>query len=251
VTSLTSEHFGLPSGRRAERAIDRASRKASEDLGGRTVWCISALPDGRRSARALRDCLRRTGVEAVVVASMDMPATGRLSGLARRLETMLSDPADPGSHLGPAEDEVVEDAVRTADDALARDVRSGDVVVLHDALTAALAGPVRERGGHAVWRVRAGTTRNGVAVIEAQRFLARYTAPVDAYVTSDPPRRRHGERTERIAALVPSADLLAEKEVVRECDDLGWSALLADVVHSDREETVGGTRHARPAVAAR
>jgi hypothetical protein len=33
--------------------------------------------------------------------------------------------------------------------------------------------------------------------------------------------------------------------------DLGWSSALAAAIAGDRAETVGGTRHARPGVAAR
>jgi hypothetical protein len=251
VTSLTVEHFSLPHGRREERDLDRAGDRASEELAGRTVWCVSALPVGREAARALHDCLRRTGVEAVVVASMDVPATDELQRLAGRLEAMLDEAAGAEPRLGGAESELVEDGVRRADDALAAGVRADDVVVLHDALTAALARPVRERGAHAVWHVRTGRTRSGAAVIEARRFLARYTSPLQAYIASQGPAPGPGERLERIAALVPSTGLMAEKDVAHECGDLGWSAVLADVVHADRDETVGGTRHARPTVPVR
>jgi hypothetical protein len=54
------------------------------------------------------------------------------------------------------------------------------------------------------------------------------------------------------AALMPCAGLCVAKDLDARLDDeLGWTSLLADVVHSDRDETVGGMRHARPVVAAR
>jgi hypothetical protein len=37
----------------------------------------------------------------------------------------------------------------------------------------------------------------------------------------------------------------------RDSGDLAWASALADVVVGDRDERVGGTRHARPAVAVR
>ena len=249
MASLSYERFGLPTGGRSARALDRASGRAAEDLGGRTVWCVSAVADGRRAASALYDCLRRTGVDAIVAASVDIPTTGPLLQLAERLEAMLTD-AETASEppLGPADDEIVGDAVSGAAEGFVAGMRAGDVVVLHDALAAALAGPIRERGAHAVLRVSTGAARSGAAVVQARRFLARHTAPVDAYVTSGRPSGVKGERLDRIVTLMPCPGAMTEKEVAHELNDLGWIGMLGDVVQTDRNETVGGRRHARPAV---
>jgi hypothetical protein len=62
---------------------------------------------------------------------------------------------------------------------------------------------------------------------------------------------------ERIAALMPSADVVAAKEIAAadaaadRRHNAAWSSVLADVVHADRGESVGGTLQARPAVPAR
>ena len=64
-------------------------------------------------------------------------------------------------------------------------------------------------------------------------------------------------RVEHIAAALPSPAVLAAKEVpasgmdAQSLHNRGWSTLLADIVDRDRGESVGGTRHARPAVPAR
>ena len=59
-----------------------------------------------------------------------------------------------------------------------------------------------------------------------------------------------------VAAFVPSAELLAARQIALGPEPLrrarvAWSSLLADVVGTDRHECVGGTFHARPAVAVR
>jgi hypothetical protein len=62
---------------------------------------------------------------------------------------------------------------------------------------------------------------------------------------------------EHIAAAMPSPALLATKEVpasgadAQSLHNRGWSTLLADIVVDRDRESVGGTRHARPAVPAR
>jgi hypothetical protein len=55
-----------------------------------------------------------------------------------------------------------------------------------------------------------------------------------------------------LAALLPCSGIVVAKEIASSSRRaLGWSALLADAVNADRDETVGGRRHVRPAVAAR
>jgi hypothetical protein len=138
------------------------------------------------------------------------------------------------------------------------EVRPDDVVVVHDALSAALAGAIRERGAHAVWHV---TISSGRGARAARDFIGRYTGAIDAYVMT---RRRpvgRGLVEESMAAVMPRADVVAARELGAEdprdhdhrsrTEEVGWSALLADVISEDRRQTVGGTRHVRPTVAPR
>jgi hypothetical protein len=90
---------------------------------------------------------------------------------------------------------------------------------------------------------------------EAWSFLRPLTAAVDAYLAmwAAP---EHGTHVERIVAMMPSADAVATRDVApgpaaERRHDLGWSSALAAAVAGDRAETVGGTRHARPATPAR
>jgi hypothetical protein len=150
---------------------------------------------------------------------------------------MLGSGAQAAVEFGPAEREICAQAVRDPYPVVHED----DVVLLHDALTALLAEAVRERGAHAVWCVSvAAPARSGPGAREAWRFLRSLTTGVDAYVT------RWGRG---LAAVMPSADLVTAR--AEPDTKLGWIGVLADVVRGDRDETVGGTRHPRPAVAAR
>jgi len=113
-----------------------------------------------------------------------------------------------------------------------------DVVVLRERPAPELMESLRELGAHVVWHV-------------ARRPPAPAPA-VDAYVMTWYARPRAGRRDHNLAALMPCARIVVAKDLVAGMDDeLGWTSLLADVVHNDRDETVGGTRQARPAVAPR
>lgn len=249
VTSLVTDQFGLPAGGRSSRAAELARDRAVDELGGRTVWCATALPADRERALELWDWLNPD--DELSAAPLDVSADDRLRDLADRIETVLNGPVPAPGQLGPDEREVFGDAMQHGEDLLGNDVRPGDVVVLHDPLTAALAQAIRERGAHAVWHVRTEAPPREDEADQARAFLRPYTSALDAYVMewSDPSGAAY--RVERIAALMPSADRMAEKDVGAGHTDVGWRSLLADVVQADREERVGGRLHARPAVAVR
>jgi hypothetical protein len=256
VTSLTIDHLDPPSTARRMRAVEAVRRRALDELSGRTVWCASALPGRRASARRLRASLQWAGGGGLRSGVLEVDADERLRDLAQRLEAMLE--GSSPSSLGDAERELCAEGVRVSED-LVGAVSPDDVVVVHDALTALLAEALRERGAHAVWRVSftPAPSRPTAAAAAARTFLHRYTSRMDAYVmTWSPYDRRPRAVVERIAALMPSTDAVAAKDIPAdyaggEPRQLGWSTVLADVVNGDREETVGGTRHARPRVPVR
>ena len=117
-------------------------------------------------------------------------------------------------------------------DTVVPDVRADDVVVLRSRPTAALARAIRDRGAHALW------------LMDAPRDRAE---GIDAYLLTG--NTAHGAL---IVAVMPSAGIVAVKELSGDpYRDVGWSSMLADVVHTDREECVGGTLRPCPTVAAR
>jgi hypothetical protein len=125
------------------------------------------------------------------------------------------------------------DGVRAEPLRRAEDLRPDDIVVLHRPLTAAPAEEIRQLGAHAVWHVP--STREQSPAVDA--YLLTGTTADGAQV---------------VAALVPAAGAAFAKAMRGSTYlDVGWGSLLAAIVRSDREECVGGTRHARPAVAPR
>jgi hypothetical protein len=111
------------------------------------------------------------------------------------------------------------------------EVGRDDIVVLDDV---GLSTIVRECGAHAVVRVR---------------VLPRGPeSAVDAYLIA----WRGGSSLGRhLAAVMPHSGRVVEADVRGPGDDLAWSSVLADLVAADRDEHVGGRRHARPAVPVR
>jgi hypothetical protein len=104
-----------------------------------------------------------------------------------------------------------------------------DVVVLDDTPSASA---VREHGAH--------------AIVSVARLPRARDAAVDAYLVA---WTGNAPLACRLAAVMPRADRVAEKDMRSRGDNLAWASLLADVVGADRDERVGGRRHVRPAVA--
>ncbi|HEY6760627.1 MAG TPA: hypothetical protein VI318_14110 [Baekduia sp.] len=239
---VTIERFDPPTSQHASRVRWWAGARAADELGGRHVWCASASPRGRGAARALEGLLRAGG--GLDAASLDVDGGAWLRDLARQLDALLTQLRAP---LGVEQRADCAAAAAAGERAIGGDVRAGDLVVVHDAAAALAAQAFRARGAHVVWCIDPAT---GTAAVDA---LRRYTGDVDAYLSSSVRRAPAGGVVRHVAVLMPSADVLAAKQVFDPDPDemLGWRSALADVVADDHDEHVGGRRHIRPAVAAR
>ncbi|HEY7253573.1 MAG TPA: hypothetical protein VIG37_23970 [Methylomirabilota bacterium] len=255
MTSLAMESFGAPSSRREARVLGYLEDWAVDELSTRTLWCASGLSRGQRSARAMEGRLRRPAEQELGSRELNVTASDALLELTQCLDTMLHGEGAAPGRLGADDREVCDEATANSDVLVGETVRADDLVVLHDPLAVIVAQAIRERGAHVVWYldVAPGPAR---VVTTARHFLQEYAEAVHAYVTAR--RRPSNVRGQRIAAFIPSVDVLA----VRDIDEvpsaesgrrgrLAWASTLAEVTRVDRAETVGGTVHARPAVAAR
>lgn len=240
--SVEMERFGLSSGTREARAADSLGRRAADELGGRTVWCVVALPERMASAETLRDSL--SSHEGVTVGRLEVTAAEPLQALAQRLERLLGAGLPVPAWLRSGDRETYDQEVAGAEAFLAAGIRPDDVAVLHDALTAALAPALRGRGVHVVWRISGQPALDG----EAGDVMASSLPSIDAFLTG---WREPQGPVGHVAAMIPASGTVATKDVGLGYDGLAWASALADVVHSDRDDTVGGTLRARPAVAAR
>jgi hypothetical protein len=258
MTSFTNQAFGVPSSARQARALDSASERAVDRLGGRTVWCAVALASHRAQARELLASVIWGSGRRVPARPLELSPVEPLGHLAQRLDAMLLGGTEPRAGvLGPAEWEVRADCDDAAEGIAGEGVHRDDVVVLNDPLGVLLARALRERGAHVVWHVNIAPAASAAEVADAWEFLREYASAVDAYIVTGRTRTGRAE-TLRVAAVMPAAGVVAAKDVPlghhidgERPRDVGWNSALADVVAGDRGQSVGGTVHVRPAVAAR
>jgi hypothetical protein len=216
MTSLLVEHFDTAGGTRVTRALQAAGDRAADILAGRTVWCAA-----REAASWVQ---------------------------AAQLQTRLAG-------AGPDASAATLRCAAEGDDPAADWVRPDDVVIAHDAPTLSFSEAVREHGGHAIFRFRAGFVPTA-SVQAALELLTEMPACIDAYLLSWREARGHGEVVERVMAAMPAAGIIAVKEFSlgvpgEDPRPLAWRTAVAEVVRTDREEAVGGRLHTKPVVAAR
>jgi hypothetical protein len=214
MTTLEFQRFGFSSGAREARALERLARSAADGLGDRAIWLVDPpLPSGARAPRRVHVPTRppEGPPSAERIEDEDLLAGGRLTG--------------------------------------------DDLVLLRGRLALTLAPAIREHGAHTILLASDAGRLARQAAEEPSGLPAGGTHALDAYVVSwHGPRRPGGAVT--VAAFVPSAELLAARQIAlgrqpSRRAHLAWSSLLADVVGTDRHDCVGGTIHARPAVAGR
>lgn len=135
---------------------------------------------------------------------------------------------------------------------LADAVGCDDVVLLGDLGAAPLAVAAREQRAHVVWHLDIATARRREAL---DRVVRATDTCADSYLMSWSQDVGHGRRVERIVTVLPHADVVAAVELPAHAPAAGrrlaWSCALAETVHADRTEHVGGLLRARPSVAVR
>ncbi|HEY2656348.1 MAG TPA: hypothetical protein VGI55_11205 [Solirubrobacteraceae bacterium] len=253
MTSFVIEQIEIPASSRQSRAMTAARERVADVLAGRKVWCATALPSCAGAVDELRACLDGAA-PGMSAERLEVHGGVQLTRLAAALDRMLAG-GSPARVFDSADQALFAEAVAGSDGLLGDGVGPGDVVVAHDGVTALLARAVRERGAHVVWRVR--TSRGSIRrARQAREFLPGFTVGVDAYVLRWLERAGWGEVIERVAAAMPSSDLVAVKQTSgsgggEDLRDLAWRMAYAEIVRGDRQEHVGGMLHPRPAVAAR
>ena len=219
---------------RGERFTTMAAA-TREALGGSAVINVNSTANGGGVAEMLQTLLayaRGVGVDARWLVIEGNP---EFFEVTKRIHNHLyGDPGD-GGPLGAAERDVYEKTLEANADDLLAVVRRGDIVLLHDPQTAALAPMVHRAGGIVVWRSHVGVDVPTAEVDEAWAFLRRYVEDVDAFVYS---RRRFAPSwvgEDRLHVIAPSIDPFSAKNADMPPDEaarvLRYVGLLAGDEH--------------------
>jgi trehalose synthase len=151
--------------------LEAAARKAVPGLDGRTIWIVSSTRQGGGVAESLPRIvalMRQLGLSVAWVV-IHTPDPGFFA-LTKRIHNQLHGVGERG--LGRSDRELYDAVSDRLADALANDVSSGDVLVVHDPQPLGTGARVKKRRGiPAIWRCHVGFDGTTPASKEAWEFL--------------------------------------------------------------------------------
>jgi len=194
---------------------------ASERFRGRAIWHLSSTARGGGVAEmlgALLPYVRGAGIDTrwVVLHERD-----EFFALTKRIHNNLHGSDGDGGPLGDAERRLYEHCLATSARHLAKLIRPGDVVFLHDPQTAGLAAEAKAAGATVVWRCHIGVDEPNQVALRAQDFLHRYVDDADALVFSRHQYIWRGLDHGRAWTMAPSIDPLSPKNQDLEAETVG------------------------------
>jgi trehalose synthase len=193
------------------QALMALQRHAADLLAGRVVWCVNSTAQGGGVAEMLRSLLAYTRGAGVDTRWSVLQGTPSFFAITKRLHNRLHGEPGDGGPLGDAERAEYEAVTAAGARELARLLRPGDVVILHDPQTAGMAPALRGTGAHVVWRLHVGADEGNGLLREAVEFLMPYVEAADAWVFS---RRRFiwdSLDVSRAVVVAPSIDVFSPK----------------------------------------
>ena len=151
-------------------------------LGQRTIWNVNSTAVGGGVAEMLQ-------VLVGYIAGLDIAVRWTVIGgdpdffaITKRLHNQIHGQADSAGHLSIADASHYAQVLAANADELLRQVRPGDIVLLHDPQTAGLVAPLVRAGARVVWRSHIGVDWQNDTTRAAWDFLRPYLAPAHAFV---------------------------------------------------------------------
>jgi trehalose synthase len=201
--------------------------KGREVLDGRVVWNVNATASGGGVAEMLQALLAYSLGAGVDTRWLVLDGNPEFFKLTKRIHNLLHGSAGDGGQLGQAERDIYESVLADNADALASEVRRGDVVLLHDPQTAGMAEGLEAAGAHVVWRSHVGKDATNEQTDQAWQFLRPYVDHAEAVVFS---RMEYVPDTidrDRLRIVMPSLDPFTAKNA-----DISASDVAATLVHA-------------------
>jgi trehalose synthase len=213
VPPLPPERFESVLTRSQFALLRDAVTEAQRRFAGRTIWNVNSTALGGGVAEMLRSLIgyiSGAGVDARWLVISGQPDFFRVT---KRLHNRLHGSPGDGGALEAAAREVYEAVLEQSAGKLAKRLRPGDIVLLHDPQTAGLIAAMKSTGAHVVWRCHVGIDLPNDVAREAWRFLLPYVVGAEAYVFSRRDFAWEGLDLDRIWVVPPSIDAFSTKNL--------------------------------------
>jgi len=210
---------------RYARLVSTAAR-FRDGLGQRTIWNVSSTAVGGGVAEMLQVLVGYIGGVDIAVRWTVIGGDPDFFAITKRLHNQIHGQAS-GGPLSSADARHYGQVLDANADELLRQVRPGDIVLLHDPQTAGLAAPLAGAGARVVWRCHIGVGWENDATRAAWDFLRPYLAAVHGFVFT---RRQYVPSwipAEQAWIIPPSIDPLSAKN--EQLDAATVQAILATI----------------------
>jgi trehalose synthase len=206
----------------ADRAdhFAQAAALARERLDGRRVINVNSTASGGGVAELLQTLLAYARGVGIDTRWLVIEGDAGYFEITKRIHNHLYGTTGDGGPLGPAERLHYEEIAGRNVAGLRAVVRSGDIVILHDPQTAALALAEFPSGVSIVWRCHVGIDMQNEHSVEAWEFLRPYIEDVDGFVFSRAQFAPTWATSDRLAVIPPSIDPFSAKNALIEPDDV-------------------------------
>lgn len=164
--------------------LQRLAAETRAALDGATVWNVNSTATGGGVAEMLRVLVGYTLDLGIDVRWSVVAGDAPFFATTKRLHNRLHGVAGDGGELGAAEQAHYAELGGSFAAELAGSVRPGDVVLLHDPQTAAMAARLREAGAHVVWRCHVGVDEGNGWTAQAWDFLRPHIEACERFVFS-------------------------------------------------------------------
>ncbi|MFE6691525.1 glycosyltransferase [Streptomyces sp. NPDC057743] len=193
------------------RSAELASvaERVGKRLAGRTVWQLNSTAAGGGVAELLYGLGPLAGALGVGTRWLVIDGDAEFFAITKRLCLRLYGIQGDSGALGPAELAHFRAVTEANAVELARRVRPGDVVVVHDPQPVGLVRVARECGASVVWRCHIGSDRPNRHTAEGWAFLRHFLEPEDRMVFSTP--RHVPGWAKRPTVIPPSIDPCAPR----------------------------------------
>jgi trehalose synthase len=201
---------GLLEPPRGDKLLAMAER-ARALIGDRIVWNVSSTAQGGGVAEMLQTLLAYARGAGVDTRWLVLRGDPEFFTITKRLHNVLHGEPGDGRSLGEAERAHYEAVLADNLIAVVREVRAGDIVLLHDPQPAGLVDGLKAAGAHVVWRCHIGRDTPNALTELGWAFLQPYLRAADAFVFS---RRIYAPSWvdgERLWVIPPSIDPFTAK----------------------------------------
>ena len=203
---------GLLDPDRAELLMSRADL-ARGLLDGRSIWNVNATASGGGVAEMLTTLLAYSRGAEVDARWLVLDGNPEFFRLTKRLHNLLHGSAGDGGGMGDAEREVYDSVLADNGASLRERVKEGDIVLLHDPLTAGLVGGLRETGAKVIWRCHIGKDDSNEQTDLGWEFLKPYLEACDGVIFSRAAYVPEWVDQETLRLIPPSLDPFSTKNI--------------------------------------